>query len=426
MLSDDVRSRLQELIRQELADPEAGCVPCSLKQPGALGMEGLMGVGAARLVFASEDFVRGLVSRAIARTELSGLRMEEAFLGREITAKSPSGELRIKCRRDDDLAAIEADLQRLGWFGPDPEPAEAASRAASTPPPPVPAPTSTSAPAPAAPTPAPPSPPRVAVAPQFLAAAPEPAPPAVEPDSLESLFFSPEEPEADPGAAVDDPPTDDSFDGFFDTAGAGLEVEFGQDEPTPVPSRATGFMAPTAGEHITCPECDRPNEPHYAYCLACGARLPAVGELGPPALMVLEGEPAGRLFPIGAEVTIGRTADNDVHLPMSSLSRRHARVFRQGEDWMVVDLASSNGTRVNGRTINGPTVLEDGDTIGLGDGCELMFMPGDAHLVSLLRGHTSAEIKPPAAADASLMIVLALAVAMFVAGLVAYLLLGSA
>src|SRR4051794_13297785 len=67
-----------------------------------------------------------------------------------------------------------------------------------------------------------------------------------------------------------------------------------------------------------------------------------------------------------ATVTIGRAADAEVRLTDTSVSRRHAEVRRTGDGWTIVDLGSTNGTRVNGAPVSDRR-LQDGDTITVGD-----------------------------------------------------------
>jgi hypothetical protein len=65
------------------------------------------------------------------------------------------------------------------------------------------------------------------------------------------------------------------------------------------------------------------------------------------------------------ELVIGRHYACDVVLTDPSVSRRHARiVFRDG-GWVLQDLASTNGTTVNGATV-GRCVLRPGDRLVLG------------------------------------------------------------
>lgn len=76
--------------------------------------------------------------------------------------------------------------------------------------------------------------------------------------------------------------------------------------------------------------------------------------------------PDGRRIPIGEDpVTMGRLPECDVVLSDPNVSRRHAEVRRRGNDFVVVDLGSTNGTRVNGQGTRDRR-LNDGDDIGLG------------------------------------------------------------
>ena len=62
---------------------------------------------------------------------------------------------------------------------------------------------------------------------------------------------------------------------------------------------------------------------------------------------------------------IGRAPGCDLVLDDSTVSKHHARVRIDGGP-LIEDLASTNGTYVNGRTIDGATVLRRGDRIALG------------------------------------------------------------
>ncbi|MEJ0020648.1 MAG: SpoIIE family protein phosphatase [Acetobacteraceae bacterium] len=65
-------------------------------------------------------------------------------------------------------------------------------------------------------------------------------------------------------------------------------------------------------------------------------------------------------------VTIGRSAPADVILEGTTVSRRHCRLERQGDQILLSDLGSTNGTFVNGERLSGPTVLQDGARISIG------------------------------------------------------------
>jgi hypothetical protein len=63
---------------------------------------------------------------------------------------------------------------------------------------------------------------------------------------------------------------------------------------------------------------------------------------------------------------IGRSRECDVVLSDQNVSRKHAEVRPSGGKWIVKDLGSTNGVKVNGRRIAGPQSLKPGDTIELG------------------------------------------------------------
>ena len=75
------------------------------------------------------------------------------------------------------------------------------------------------------------------------------------------------------------------------------------------------------------------------------------------------------------EIRIGRHADNDLVLPSDRVSRKHARVFRREERFLVEDLASSNGTFVNGRKLvaNRSESIRHQDVLRMGDYRYLLF-----------------------------------------------------
>ncbi|MBF0126058.1 MAG: FHA domain-containing protein, partial [Magnetococcales bacterium] len=65
-------------------------------------------------------------------------------------------------------------------------------------------------------------------------------------------------------------------------------------------------------------------------------------------------------------ITIGRGWGNDLRLPYHSLSRIHAQVVRiHGEKYLLRDLASKNGTVINGSSVQ-ERRLKQGDRIVLG------------------------------------------------------------
>ena len=78
----------------------------------------------------------------------------------------------------------------------------------------------------------------------------------------------------------------------------------------------------------------------------------------------------------GSGLTIGRSADNDLVLSDSRVSRHHARISGRRGTLVYSDLGSTNGSRVNGVDV-GELVLGAGDRIELGDTVIIVEVAGD-------------------------------------------------
>lgn len=72
-----------------------------------------------------------------------------------------------------------------------------------------------------------------------------------------------------------------------------------------------------------------------------------------------------RTVVIGAGVTIGRALDNEIVLRDERVSRHHGRIAGRRGTLIYADLASTNGSEVNGQRVS-EVVLGDGDTIRVG------------------------------------------------------------
>ncbi|MFP2933205.1 FHA domain-containing protein, partial [Pyxidicoccus sp. 3LG] len=86
----------------------------------------------------------------------------------------------------------------------------------------------------------------------------------------------------------------------------------------------------------------------------------------PFQLTISEGREAGKEFVFDQDsVLIGRSTDCDVALFDPGVSRKHCRIFLDGDGYSVEDQGSANGTLVNG-TPAASQPLEDGDKLTLG------------------------------------------------------------
>jgi hypothetical protein len=81
------------------------------------------------------------------------------------------------------------------------------------------------------------------------------------------------------------------------------------------------------------------------------------------ALLLLDGR---RLVVGPAGVTLGRSRECDIVLQDPNVSRKHAEIRPHGGSWVVSDLGSTNGSRINGRAVQGSEVVKSGDEIELG------------------------------------------------------------
>lgn len=165
-----------------------------------------------------------------------------------------------------------------------------------------------------------------------------------------------------------------------------------------------GSVAPPPAQGPTwvfCGHCGDKIGIDDVFCAHCGQRQALVGSASPNVavppgaritaqLVILGTSEMVKPFPIEKDaVLLGRTdphtgifpeIDLTMFDPETKVSRRHARIYRQGEQFLVEDLGSVNGTVVN--SVNGgsirlntksPRVLSAGDELKLG-GTLLRFM----------------------------------------------------
>lgn len=116
----------------------------------------------------------------------------------------------------------------------------------------------------------------------------------------------------------------------------------------------------------------------------------------PERLIVIYGPNSGTEYLlVGDEYYVGRSANNAIVLPLPEISRRHARLFKVGEQYHLEDLGSTNGTYVNGARLSEPVTLRDGDEIRIGDSFRLLYTSsvGDVRMEGVAPGASGTE--PP-------------------------------
>lgn len=140
-----------------------------------------------------------------------------------------------------------------------------------------------------------------------------------------------------------------------------------------------------------CPQCGYKNDDGAAFCARCAASLVSAADdaqttvsYPPPSDECVEPEAAqrpvtgaalvvrcgggraGEYYALGDEpVTLGRHPEVSIFLDDVTVSRHHAVVTREGEEYVIADEGSLNGTYVNRRRAE-RAVLADGDEIQIG------------------------------------------------------------
>ncbi len=90
-------------------------------------------------------------------------------------------------------------------------------------------------------------------------------------------------------------------------------------------------------------------------------------------LVLLNTEAKGQSFPVGKLLKIGKAPENDIVLDHPTVSRNHAVLSRQGEQFLVQDQGSTNGTFIDGAQIR-EGYLKPGAMLEVGD-VQLRFQP---------------------------------------------------
>ncbi len=96
---------------------------------------------------------------------------------------------------------------------------------------------------------------------------------------------------------------------------------------------------------------------------------------GKARVVCVEGDLASSEFELEENTSIGRSPSNDIVLKEPKISRQHAAINLIDENYVIVDLKSSNGIFVNGRKVE-EVLLEDGDEILIGN-TKMIFYSGE-------------------------------------------------
>lgn len=114
-----------------------------------------------------------------------------------------------------------------------------------------------------------------------------------------------------------------------------------------------------------------------------------------PRLVCIEGGSVGAMVDIGPDepVVIGREIDLPLSVAEVGVSRRHAKVFLEGEKVFIEDMGSKNGTYVNREPIT-KVELEDGDIVFIGAATLKFLAAGNVELSFLQHLHEVSALDP--------------------------------
>ncbi len=92
--------------------------------------------------------------------------------------------------------------------------------------------------------------------------------------------------------------------------------------------------------------------------------MPPTG--GGARIVLINGEDAGAAFALKGTISFGRAESNTITIRDAKVSRQHSQIQQHGNEHVIIDLNSSNGTYVNGERVE-EHVLSNGDEIQIGD-----------------------------------------------------------
>ncbi|MFZ9886867.1 MAG: FHA domain-containing protein, partial [Myxococcota bacterium] len=98
---------------------------------------------------------------------------------------------------------------------------------------------------------------------------------------------------------------------------------------------------------------------HIDGAQAAGGQTPILTLTGP--------EGTHRFALVGEQIIVGRSQACDISIGHKSMSRRHVRIARDGDGFLVEDLGSQNGCHLNGERLTGSAPLRPGDRIDICD-----------------------------------------------------------
>ncbi|MGW8249238.1 MAG: FHA domain-containing protein [Anaerolineales bacterium] len=99
-----------------------------------------------------------------------------------------------------------------------------------------------------------------------------------------------------------------------------------------------------------------------------------------PLLVAQAGPLNGQRWSLRGKVIIGRESTCDIVIADRQVSRHHARISQTPNGIILEDLDSKNGTHRNGKPLDEPVFLEDGDVLQIALAQQFVYLSSDATL----------------------------------------------
>ena len=117
---------------------------------------------------------------------------------------------------------------------------------------------------------------------------------------------------------------------------------------------------------IRCAHCGYENKEGNLFCTHCGTTLSKEGHVL-AHLVEISADCGPQDHPLSSTpLRIGREASNDMVIDEEQVSKQHASIFYEEDQFWVADLKSTNGTYVNGKRIEERIALKNEDMVKIG------------------------------------------------------------
>lgn len=177
--------------------------------------------------------------------------------------------------------------------------------------------------------------------------------------NLEDSFTVKKQPKTNEDQITSDEDTPDHIEATREQNKTKTDTSVESEAPAPVAPKQDDSISDIL-ESIQLDDADQADQP-----LSVEVEAEAKPQTDQPMLTLVEGEHEQTEFLVKDNTSIGRSPSNDVVLKAPKVSRQHAAINRYNDQYILIDLKSSNGVYVNGAKVD-EAVLNAGDEVSVG------------------------------------------------------------